>query len=187
MMLVQSMGCASYDSMDALDAPVGAFRNHVWAHRAYNLRYADCERPYSRDFEQGFLDGYQAVCNGEDGYVPAMPPHDYWGYQYQTAEGAKCVNAWFKGYPLGAAAAKRDGAGAFHDVYISKMIDSAVLQDKAKYVLPNDVPVVASGSQTDDSETSGVPQSSNFDPSIHVHSGVDAHPAGWERDHFKNR
>lgn len=125
------------------DETIGGYRNHVWANRAYNLRYGNCDREYSDHFKQGFIDGYSDVCDGGDGYVPAVPPEDYWKYQYQCAEGAKCVNAWFKAYPAGVKAAREDGSGAFQKVYISKMIKSAIVQDKADHVLPDDVPVVA--------------------------------------------
>lgn len=143
-LIVQSVGCSTMGHSGGFRDPVNGYRNHVWANRAYNLRYADCQRKYSDDFKRGFIEGYGDVCCGGDGFVPATAPDSYWGYQYQTPEGAKCVNAWFTAYPLGAAAAKRDGVGAFHEVYISKMIKSAVVQDEASHVLPDDVPVVAS-------------------------------------------
>jgi hypothetical protein len=106
------------------------YRDKVWANRAYNLRYANCERKYGDHFRTGFVDGYCSVCKGEKGYVPAMPPEDYWKPQYQSAEGAKCVNAWFEGFPVGAEAAKKDGAGKYHDIYISNMVNSAIVQEK---------------------------------------------------------
>ena len=140
--LVQSTGCMTPGG-GCLDQPINGYRNHVWANRAYNLRYGNCERDYPAHFKQGFIDGYCDMCNGGDGYVPAVPPEDYWSYQYQSAEGAKCVNTWFKSYPMGVKAAREDGSGSFQKVYISKMIQSAIVQDKADHVLPDDVPVVA--------------------------------------------
>ena len=125
-----------------LDEQIGGYRNHVWANRAYNLRFGNCDRQFPEHFKQGFVDGYCNVCNGGDGYVPAVPPEDYWSHQYQSPEGAKCVNTWFRAYPLGVKAAREDGAGAFQKVYISKMVQSAMVQNKADHVLPDDVPVV---------------------------------------------
>jgi hypothetical protein len=122
---------------------MGGYRNHVWARRAYNLRYGNCDRQYPEHFKQGFVDGYSDVCNGGDGYVPAVPPEKYWSFKYQSPEGAKCVNTWFKAYPLGVKAAREDSAGAFQKVYISKMIQSALVQENADHILPDDVPVVA--------------------------------------------
>ena len=141
-LIAQSTGCVSSPG-GPLDSSINGYRNHVWANRAFNLRYGNCDHEYSDHFKQGFIDGYCDVCDGGDGYVPAVPPEDYWSYQYQSAQGAKCVNAWFKSYPLGVKAAREDGAGDFQKVYISKMIKSAIVQEKADHVLPDDVPVVA--------------------------------------------
>lgn len=141
-MLAQSTGCVTGPGADVFDGPLNGYRNHVWANRAYNLRFGDCDRDFPTHFKQGFCDGYAAVCDGGDGYVPAVPPEQYWSYQYQSPQGAKCVNTWFKAYPLGVKAAREDGAGSFHKVYISKMVQSAIVQDKADHVLPDDVPVV---------------------------------------------
>ncbi len=141
-LLSQSVGCVSGPGAGVFEEPLGGYRNHVWSNRAYNLRYGNCDREFETHFKQGFVDGYQDMCNGGDGYVPAVPPEEYWSYQYQSPEGAKCVNTWFKGYPLGVKAAREDGAGSFQKVYISKMIQSAIVQDKADHVLPDDVPVV---------------------------------------------
>jgi hypothetical protein len=132
---------------------VTGFRNHTWAQRSFNLRYADCDRPHNDHFKKGFVSGYQAICDGGDGYIPALPPEEYWGYQYQCAEGAQCVNAWFKGYPAGVAAAKQDGAGAFHDMYTSKMIQSAVEQDKAVKKVPSEIPVVKTAAHVANHDT----------------------------------
>lgn len=141
-LLAQGVGCVNGPGGEIFNDQMGTYRNHVWARRAYNLRYGDCERDYPDHFRQGFIDGYCATCDGGDGYVPAVPPEEYWGHQYQSPEGAKCVNTWFKSYPLGVKAAREDGAGAFQKVYISKMVQSAIVQDKANHVLPDDVPVV---------------------------------------------
>ncbi len=171
--LLVPVGCSTLSTSNMVQQPVNAYRDRVWAQRAYNLRYSSCQRKYGDDFKRGFIDGYCDVCDGSDGYVPATAPDCYRGFEYQTPEGAKCVNAWFTGYPLGAAAAKQNNAGSFRNVYISKMIKSAVVQENAQHVLPDDVPVVAPDRQA----TEGVPkqssqamqpriiQSSNFVPS----------------------
>ena len=135
-------GCLSGPG-SIFDEQIGDYRNHVWANRAYNLRYGNCNRQFPEHFKQGFVDGYNDVCDGGDGYVPAVPPEEYWSHQYQSPEGAKCVNTWFRSYPLGVKAAREDGAGAFQKVYVSKMVRSAMIQENADHVLPDDVPVVA--------------------------------------------
>ena len=83
------------------------------------------------------------MCNGGDGYVPALPPEEYRAPEYQSADGAKCVNSWFEGYPAGVAAARKDKSGTYHDVLISRMIDSAIDQSNTDPVLPADVQVVS--------------------------------------------
>ena len=107
------------------------YRDAVWSRRAYNLRYGNCDRPFSNHFRDGFCAGYMDVSNGGDGYVPALPPQEYRGYEYQSAEGAQCVNTWFEGYPAGVAAAKQDKTGEYKDMFISKMINSAITQENA--------------------------------------------------------
>ena len=146
-MLSQTTGCANrIGRLGIVDELAVSYRDAVWARRAYNLRYANCDRPYGDHFENGFCAGYCAISNGEDEFVPALPPDDYRGYEFQSADGAQCVAAWFEGYPEGVAAAKKDRAGTYHDIYVSRMIDSAVTQSKAKHVLPSDVPVKQAGS-----------------------------------------
>ncbi len=130
------------------------YRDAVWSRRAYNLRYGNCDRPFSNHYRDGFCAGYMDVCNGGDGYVPALPPPEYRGLEYQSAEGAKCVNTWFEGYPSGVAAAKQDKTGDYKDMFISKMINSAVTQDNAKHMLPGDVPIVKPKGSLDSSNTS---------------------------------
>ncbi len=141
-LLIQCVGCLNAPPDELFQESMVDYRNHVWARRAYNLRYGKCEREYSDHFRQGFIDGYCDLCNGGDGYVPAVPPEDYWSGQYQSPEGAKCVNTWFKSFPLGVKAAREDGAGSFQKVYTSKMVQAAIVQDQADHVLPDDVPVV---------------------------------------------
>ena len=117
------------------------YRDQVWAQRAYNLRFSNCNRQFEDHFQNGFCEGYSDVCNGGDGYIPALPPENYRGYEYQCAEGSKCVEAWFDGYPAGVAAAREEDAGSYHTMHVSRMIDQAVTQTNAPNVLPSDVPV----------------------------------------------
>lgn len=140
--LIPSVGC-NLRNLAVRQAVMISYRDMVWAKRAYNLRYGNSNRPYGEHFQNGFCTGYSDVCNGGDGYVPAMPPADYRGYQYQSADGVQCVNAWFEGYPAGVAAARKEKVGNYNDILISKMIDTAVTQEKnVKHALPADVPVV---------------------------------------------
>lgn len=132
--LSQSTGC----KLGIKDAAMLTYRDEVWSRRAYNLRYGSCAREYSEHFQNGFRAGYRDTSNGGDGYVPALPPESYRAAEYQSADGAKCVNSWFEGYPAGVAAAKKDKSGTYHDILISRMINSAVSQSKTKPELPGD-------------------------------------------------
>ena len=118
-----------------------SYRDAVWARRAFNLRYANCNLPYPQHFENGFCSGYSDVCNGGDGFVPALPPSEYRGYEFQSTDGQQCVKSWFKGYPEGVAAARSDNADKFHDLYTSRLIDEAVSQDKTKLTLAGDAKI----------------------------------------------
>jgi hypothetical protein len=107
-----------------VDTLFTAWRDHVWAKRAYHRCYPVCEHLHPSHFRRGFIAGYSAVCAGEDPYLPAVAPEDYWGYSYQSAEGNQMVGAWFEGYPEGVRAAQEDGTGAFRDVRISSSLDA---------------------------------------------------------------
>jgi hypothetical protein len=103
-----------------------AWRDNVWANRAYNHMYAQCSDPHPRHFKRGFVAGYISICRGEDGYVPAVPPRSYWGYAYQSADGQALTGSWFAGYPEGVQAALQEGAGAYRDVRVSAMLNAAM-------------------------------------------------------------
>lgn len=144
-MVLPNSGCSLGQRLGSLRIGEGlleTYRDRVWAKRAYNLRYNNCDIPYQTHFQNGFIAGYCDTCNGGDGYVPALPPSEYRGFEYQSPDGAKCVQTWFEGFPAGVAAAKKDRAGEFHDIYTSRMINAAITQDKAKHILPGDVPVL---------------------------------------------
>jgi hypothetical protein len=126
---VQFTGCTSFQfrsDTNFVDRFFCGWRDHVWAKRAYRLRYPTCESRHPTHFQTGFLAGYRAVCYGEDGYVPAVPPRTYWSFAYQSAQGQEMVDAWFAGYPEGVKAAQQDGAGQYRDVQVSRLIDAAL-------------------------------------------------------------
>ncbi len=158
--LGQSSGC----KLGIKEASMLTYRDTVWSKRAYNLRYANCEREYSEHFQNGFCAGYTDTCNGGDGYVPALPPQEYRSPEYQSADGAKCVNSWFEGYPAGVAAAKKDKSGTYHDVLISRMINSAVSQSKTTPVLPGDVKVVSANQANGTSSENQSPEGNSRYP-----------------------
>jgi hypothetical protein len=117
-----------------------SYRDHVWANRAYNLTYRGDGRKYGEHHRKGFIAGYCSACQGGDGYVPALPPEDYWSYEYKSDEGARCVEAWYEGYPEGVAAARKMGAEKFRSIYVSKMVDAAIANESGGAVLPSEKP-----------------------------------------------
>lgn len=95
---------------DNTDSFVLGWRNHVWSKKAwYQHEEMFCGHPYQKDLGKGFRSGYVAVANGGSGCPPLLPPREYWSWRYQSPEGQAKAAAWFEGYPLGAAAAEKDG------------------------------------------------------------------------------
>lgn len=79
------------------------------AHRAYSL--ADrpgAHDPFPRDFRAGWEQAYYNVSIGLDPCPPSVPPECYWGTRFDTPAGRQRVDAWFRGYQYGAAAAVCD-------------------------------------------------------------------------------
>lgn len=183
-LLSGSLGCRCIETFhDAyVDGPIRCYRERVWAERAYNVRFGNCQRSFETHFERGFIEGYSAVSQGGDGFVPAMPPREYWGSEYQTADGAQCVNTWFEGYPAGAAAARQDSAGNYHQIYVSKMMESAITQEKASPVKNRTARLVSAQADGSDSlrqaSARNAPIPVIVDPS--VGRPLNVIPAGWK-------
>jgi len=158
----QSTGCLGPNRPHAcgnlVDGMFSDFRERVWAHRAFNLEYGHMPRKFREHFRKGFVEGYCNVCNGGDGFIPAMPPRDYWGYEYQSSDGAQCVSSWFEGYPAGVAAARKNNAGKNADIYISSMAERAVQQEKEGVRLASQVDIVNSGKTGSGLASPGKPQ-----------------------------
>ena len=102
------------------------YRDFVWAQRAYNLRFGNCQMNNCEDFKQGFIEGYCEMCEGGKGHTPVLPPQEYWSERYQSSQGKLSVESWFRGYPEGVRAAKQDGASRHRNIYISKEMQSAI-------------------------------------------------------------
>ena len=182
-MIFGSLGCRCIETFHTayVDGPIRCYRDRIWAERAYNARYGKCRRSFEAHFEKGFIEGYSAVCQGGDGFVPAMPPRDYWGSEYQTADGAKCVSTWFEGYPAGAAAARQEDAGTYHKISLSKMMESAITQDEETPIKQRS----ANAKPDEKNSSSATRETSNknaqipvmVDPSVNRTSKII--PAGW--------
>lgn len=142
--LLSTTGCQGFvPGGSMVDNIFVRHRDRVWAARAYNEQCGGRMIPFGDHHRRGFVEGYCSVCRGGDGYVPAVPPRDYWTSQYQSAQGAQCVNAWFEGFPAGAEAARSDNAGRFNDLYVSRMLEAAVVQEKQGVRLPSETEIVS--------------------------------------------
>ncbi|WP_145082025.1 hypothetical protein [Aureliella helgolandensis] len=101
------------------DTVVG-LRNRNLSSKAWHKRKQHfCREKYTKDFCNGFRAGFEAVATGSDGCTPAFPPSEYWGWQYQSADGQARSAAWFAGYPHGARAAEEDGVAFWNQVPMS--------------------------------------------------------------------
>ncbi len=145
--IVAQVGCCCFNSdpsrFQLLDGVFVRYRDCVWANRAYNLEYGHCRRPFNDHFRKGFVAGYIDVCRGGNGYVPAVPPSEYMNYEYQSAEGASCVNAWFEGFPAGAQAAKTRNLDQYANAYVSKIMQDAIKQEQRDVKLPSEIQIVS--------------------------------------------
>lgn len=92
-------------------------------HRAavsYTTRYTpEQRRCLGCDFHTGFKAGYFETAIGRDCRVPPVAPPKYWSAHYQSCEGQKAVQDWFRGYQEGIAAASADGYRFFNEVPVS--------------------------------------------------------------------
>ena len=138
--VLPNSGCSVAERLGSLrigDNLLETYRDRVWAQRAYNLRYNNCDMPYESHFQNGFVAGYCDTCNGGDGYVPALPPNEYRGFEFQSPDGSQCVQTWFDGFPAGVAAAKKDRAGEFHDIYTCLLYTSPSPRDQRRSRMPS--------------------------------------------------
>ncbi len=75
-----------------------------------------CRRELGGDYGKGYKQGYYDAATGRACTLPAVPPPCYWSSSYQSCEGQACIQAWYRGYQCGAAAARGDGYPSFHEV-----------------------------------------------------------------------
>ncbi len=85
----------------------------------HRRKHAFCNHNHLAEMCAGFEAGYLSVADGGDGCTPAFAPREYWGWEYQTAEGQRKVAAWFEGFPHGCRAAEEDGIGNWTQIQTS--------------------------------------------------------------------
>lgn len=156
--LAAGTGCSTLSGLqqsvshsEFIDDLLVGHRNRAWAARAWHReKVHHGNRRHIADFRKGFLDAYGDVAEGGDGCTPAIAPSDYWGWQYQSAEGQDKVGAWFAGYPLGAAAAETDGLGNWSQIRTNfpQQVEMPPYQGEGSLPAPGGrVPVVPVGSE----------------------------------------
>lgn len=118
---------------------VAGHRNSGMATKAWHRhKHAFCNEQCLDHFCEGFRAGYLAVAEGSDGCTPPFPPREYWGWEYQNAEGQRQVSSWFSGYPHGVRAAEMDGIGNFAQIQTSYTINNNM--SRAGLLGPNQRP-----------------------------------------------
>jgi hypothetical protein len=70
------------------------------------------------DYAHGYKSGYYDASTGKGCVLPAVPPHCYWSTKYQSCEGQKQIQDWYRGYQCGVTAAQGAGYPYFHAVPI---------------------------------------------------------------------
>ncbi|MBI3861551.1 MAG: hypothetical protein HY290_06620 [Planctomycetia bacterium] len=118
LLLATFSGCIS--TKDCIDRCLVDCRNRCYAEMAWlSCKSNYCDVDYKCDFGKGFKDGYVAVASGGGLCQPALPPREYWGYEYQNPDGQERQLAWFNGYSYGALYAEQEGISDWSRVVTS--------------------------------------------------------------------
>jgi hypothetical protein len=108
-------GCAQFE--EYADENLIASRNTYITKMAWKCRkdaYGnDCNIQHIRD---GFHAGYLDILSGGAGCVPALPPSRYWGPCFQNPAGRAKIEAWYRGFSDGVAAARDDNANLYSEI-----------------------------------------------------------------------
>ena len=86
-----------------------------WLRRRHHFQ----KEKFDKDFRAGFRAGYEEVAAGGNGCCPAVPPQNYWSWEFQSAEGRGRTQAWYAGFPHGARAAEEDGVANWNQMPMS--------------------------------------------------------------------
>lgn len=143
-MIVHNAHRALVNSTDWSDT-VMVLRNRSMSAKAWHRRkHHFCNEKYIKDFCAGFRTGYEDVANGKDGCTPSFPPKEYWGWEFQSAEGAARTSAWYSGYPQGVRAAEEEGVAHWNQLQMSTGLQAQYQQagmfqhEGALYPIPSD-------------------------------------------------
>ena len=135
LMLCSTTGCTTtagiagaFGDGHCMDDFMIGYRNKAMAEKAWHCQKDGfCNQKHSKEFKEGFCEGFIEVASGGNGCTPAVAPKQYWGWRYQSAQGQSAVNAWFEGYPMGVKAAEQLGVGHWGEVRTTGFAPAAVM------------------------------------------------------------
>jgi hypothetical protein len=103
-------GCAAVQDMQY------SCSNYCRAFMAWQTQSKKFNGRHSADYATGWKKGYFSVAMGGPGCPPAIPPERYWRSKYQSLEGQRAIEAWYRGFEDGSLASERDGTNNWHEV-----------------------------------------------------------------------
>jgi hypothetical protein len=115
----------TFDPTSHFDDRIEVLRNRQLARLAWERVESapDAHGPYSRDYERGFVKGFEDyVYAGGTGEPPPVPPFPYWGIYHQTPSGHRAIEDWYAGFRHGARAARESGYREQVEVPLSRPI-----------------------------------------------------------------
>ena len=87
-----------------------------------------CHEPFTVDHKLGFVDGFVDYLEaGGMGHPPPLPPRRYWKAKYQTPDGYRATEDWFRGYHHGTMSARASGYRQLVTVPVSDALVSNTL------------------------------------------------------------
>ncbi|QDV10936.1 hypothetical protein CA51_07950 [Rosistilla oblonga] len=111
-------GCASFQGVFSscdcsINESLHLTRARMMARRVWSKEYASCYSQHCNTLavRRGFIDGFVDVASGKDGCPPVFPPRNTncLTGAFRSPDSACRDQAWFEGYPQGAAAAEQQG------------------------------------------------------------------------------
>ncbi len=173
--LIPSSGCTAWTGVQQSWQYNGYFnesmiglRHSSLASKAWHSRkHCHSHERYMKEFSRGFKAGYMSVAGGGDGCTPSHAPREYWGWQYQSAEGQTRVASWFAGFPQGVHAAEQDGVGGWTQIQTSAGIQNQYVEHgrmPAEYAGMYPVPPIQPGMMAQ--PPLGIPSSEIIDSEV---------------------
>jgi len=120
-LLTLLLGCALCGCAGMQDYHYCLVQKHR-ADAAYKATYGHLGNRCSRDYKDGWKQGYFDISTGQCDDPPAVPPCKYWEPRYQSLDGKAAIEDWYSGWQDGATAAVQDGNAYFHEIATSPTV-----------------------------------------------------------------